>query len=186
MNRLISVIALSILASMVLSLVSGIVAFWKGNREMLSGMEKRLARGGLLISGVFLLFCVIAIVVPHRHPSTVPIMCTNELKMACLVIALYEADHNVYPALSELDALLEKENPMDEYRKRHLDKIGKECPGHHYVYWQPKTPLEDTNNKHIPLLADAEPYHRGKHLVVFVDGKVESLTPEELEAILPK
>ena len=112
-------------------------------------------------------------------------MCTNELKTAHLVLMLYHADYNVFPAPSELEDILEKENPVDEYRKRHLDKIEKECPGHHYVYWQPKMPIEDTK-LHIPLMADAEPYHKGKRIVLFLDGKVEHLTPEELEPLIPK
>ena len=185
LNTLLSVIALSFLASMVLSLVSGIVAFWKGNREMLSGTEKRLARGGLLISGVFCLCFVPGFFLPRRAKTPVTIYCTNELKTAAIALAIYHLDHNVFPAPSEWEEVVDGEVPK-ETRKKDLEKLEKECPGHHYVYWQPKTPLEDRNNKHIPLLADAEPYHKGKHLVVFLDGKVESLTPEELKAIIPK
>ncbi len=185
LNTLAFVWMLLVLTTAVLALICGIAAFWKKDCEQLSSTEKRLARGGLLISGAFLLCGAIVTFLPHRHPSPVPLMCTNELKMAHLVLMLYHLDNNVFPAPSELDALLEKENPVDEYRKRHLDKIEKECPGHHYVYWQPKTPIEDTKQR-IPLMADAEPYHKGKRIVIFLDGKVEHLTPEELEALIPK
>ena len=185
LNSVLQAIVLLVLAAMVLALVFGVIAFWKKDCEQLSSTEKRLARGGLLISGAFLLCGAIVTFVPHRHPSPVPLMCTNELKMAHLVLMLYHLDYNVFPAPSELEDILEKENPVDEYRKRHLDKIEKECPGHHYVYWQPKMPIEDTK-LHIPLMADAEPYHKGKRIVLFLDGKVEHLTPEELEAVLPK
>jgi hypothetical protein len=34
-------------------------------------------------------------------------------------------------------------------------------------------------------MADAEPYHNGKKFVVFLDGKVELLTSEELESLIP-
>ena len=34
-------------------------------------------------------------------------------------------------------------------------------------------------------MADAEPYRSGKMLVVFLDGKVEHLKPEELDALIP-
>ena len=73
---------------------------------------------------------------------------------------------------------------MDNYRRKRLGRLEKECPGHHYVYWQPQMPLSD-NSKHILLMADAEPYHKGKKIVLFLDGKVEHLTPEELDALIP-
>lgn len=175
---------LLLLTMAILSLILGAAAFLKENREQLSTTEKRLARGGLLISCVFLLCGTIVTFVPHRHPSPVPLICVNELKMAHIALMLYHAEHNAFPTPSELDALLEKENPMHESRKRHLDRLERECPGHHYVYWQPQMPLSD-NSKHIPLMADAEPYHKGKRIVVFLDGKVEHLTPEEFETLIP-
>ena len=185
LNRLLSTIALSFLASMVLSLVFGIIAFWKGNREMLSGTEKRLARGGLLISGVFFLCFVPGFFLPRRAKTPVAIYCTNELKTACIALAIYHLDHKVFPAPSEWEEVVDGEVPK-ETRKKDLATLERECPGHHYVYFWPKVPDSNLKNHHIPLLADAEPYHKGKHLVVFVDGKVEPLTPEELKALIPK
>ena len=120
----------------------------------------------------------------HKYPSPVPIICTNELKQAWLVLMLYYEDHNMFPEPSELEGLIESENPMDNYRRKRLERLEKECPGHHYVYWQPQMPLSD-NREHIPLMADAEPYHNGKKFVVFLDGKVELLTSEELESLIP-
>lgn len=35
-------------------------------------------------------------------------------------------------------------------------------------------------------MADAEPYHKGKKNVLFLDGKVERLKPEELETLVQK
>ncbi len=43
-------------------------------------------------------------------------------------------------------------------RRKRLDRLEKECPEHHYIYWQPQMPLSD-NSEYIPLMADAEPYH---------------------------
>ena len=96
---------------------------------------------------------------------------------------LYHEEHNAFPAPSELEALLEKENPIDDYRRKQLNRLEKECPGHHYDYWQPQASLSDN---HIPLMADAEPCHKGRKNVVFLDGKFEQLTPEELEMLIPK
>ncbi len=168
----------------ILSAIFGFAAFWKGNRKVLSNIEMRLARGGQLISCVCLLCIAIVTFMPHRHPSPVPIICTNELKQAWLVLMLYHADHNMFPAPYELKKVIENDIPMDNYRRKRLDRLEKECPGHHYVYWQPQMPLSD-NNKHTPLMADAEPYHKGKKIVIFFDGKVELLTPEELDALIP-
>ena len=120
----------------------------------------------------------------HRYPSTDSIICVDELKTAHYVLMLYHADHNMFPAPSELEKLIESEFPMDNYRRKRLDRLEKECPRHHYVYWRPQMPLSD-NSEHIPLMADAEPYHNGKKIVVFLDGKVEDLTPEELDALIP-
>ena len=176
--------AFSILGTAILAAIFGIAAFWKGNREVLSNTEMRLARGGLLISCVCMLCIAIVTFMPHRHPSPVPIICTTELKQAWLVLMLYYEDHNMFPEPSELEGLIESENPMDNYRRKRLERLEKECPGHHYVYWQPQMPLSD-NREHIPLMADAEPYHNGKKFVVFLDGKVELLTSKELESLIP-
>ena len=108
----------------------------------------------------------------------------NELKTAHYVLMLYHADHNMFPASSEVDGVFESMIPMDNYKRKRLDRLEEECPGHHYVYWQPQMPLSD-NSEHIPLMADAEPYHNGKKFVVFLDGKVEDLTPAELDALIP-
>ena len=167
----------------ILAMFFGIASFCKGNRKSLSNTEKRMARGGLLISSVSLLCIAIVTFAPHRHPSPDSIICTSELRQARIALMLYHADHNMFPAPSELEGLIVSEFPMD-HRKKELDRLEKECPGHHYVYWQPQMPFTD-NNKHIPLMADAEPYHNGKKIVVFLDGKVEHLMPEELEALIP-
>ena len=97
------VYAFSILGTLILAAIFGIVAFGKGNREVLSNTEMRLARSGLLVSCIGGL-CIASITfMPHRHPSLVPIICTNELKQASLVLMLYHADHNMFPAPSELE-----------------------------------------------------------------------------------
>ena len=76
------------------------------------------ARGGLLISCVCMLCIAIVTFMPHRHPSPVPIICTTELKQAWLVLMLYYEDHNMFPEPSELEGLIESENPMDNYRRK--------------------------------------------------------------------
>ena len=185
MNALGFAWAFLVLVTSMLALIFGIVAFWKGNRQELSATEIRLARGGLFISCVWLLCFAIAVLLPHRHPSPVPILCTSELKMMRIALMLYHAEYDIFPAPSELEKFIEKENLYDESQKKDLERIEKECPGHHYVYWQPQVALSE-NASHIPLMADAEPYHKGKKNVLFLDGKVERLKPEELERLVPK
>ena len=118
MNALGFAWAFLVLVTSILALILGIVAFWKGNRQELSATETRLARGGLLISCVWLLCFAIAVLLPHRHPSPVPILCTSELKMMRIALMLYHAEYDIFPAPSELEYFIEKENLYDESRKK--------------------------------------------------------------------
>ena len=60
-EKCVPVLAASVWTTSLLAMFAGIVALWKGNREKLSGNERKMAKGGLFISGAFLLLAIISI-----------------------------------------------------------------------------------------------------------------------------
>ena len=186
-SPLLDIWVLSILTMEAIALVLGIVAVWKRNRETLSDRERRMAKGGLVLSGVFLLFAIASIISDamfhDRHVPPDTVYCTSEIRLAGMALLLYQDEHGFFPVPSEMEKIVNREFPMDESRKRELELLEKQCPGHHFIYWRPQ---DSDLGKHIPLLADAEPYHKGKHFVYFLDGECKLLSPEEFEAIVPR
>ena len=186
-NAVMSAWVLSILTIAAVAFVLGIITVWKGDREKLSDKDKRMAKGGLVLAGVFLLFAIASIIggkmsMADYVPSDI-VCCTSEIKLRYLALQLYNEEHGFFPAPSELEEIVNREFPMNETRKMELKLLEEQCPGHHFIYWRPQV---SDMNQHIPLLADAEPYHKGKHFGCFLDGEHGLLSPEELEAIIPK
>ena len=186
-SAFLNVFCVSILTIAAVAFVFGIVAVWKGNREMLSDRERRMAKGGLVLAGAFLLFAIASIIGGKMSMAlTVPsdtVCCRSEMQLTGLALRVYQAEHGFFPAPSEMEEIVNREFPMDETRKRTLKLLEKQCPGHHFICWRPQA---SDLGKHIPLLADAEPYHKGKHFVYFLNGECKLLSPEEFEAIVPR
>lgn len=166
----------------IIAFIFGIMALWKGRNGGHSPKGKRLARLCSIGSGAILLVMLASIILPnHRHPATDGLLCINELKMELMALAVYHEDYGTYPLETEWESAVNQVFPQED-RQKDLSCLEKLCPGHHHIYWKPdESKLASGAN---PLfLADAEPYHKGKHNVIYLNGHVDCLTPDEFKAL---
>ena len=166
----------------ILAFVLGLMALWTGRNGVHSPKGKRLAKLCSIGSGVIVLFMLASMILPPRqHPAPDGPLCLNELKQEYLALIIYHDDYGTYPLETEWVSAVNLVHPREE-RQTNLSHLEKLCPDHHYIYWMPDK-SKQAYGDNPPFLADAQPYHKGKYNVIYLNGHVDCLTPEEFKSL---